>query len=465
MWHVELEVNMKLSQWQMHVWSYVHTHHYNQNDRLGPASAEFANTYSFMQWRENKFFVRQADGEGAGKWLHLQGDGFLGPASPWWAAAIALHPTTSAIEQQLWDQDHFLNIYHYYPSQEAGIKLDVLRERSKQHGYGYLGALASSLRAPKQVILHTELFAKGFTRFRMGVRRTCGTATSHRGAALAQDRLRHRERCFGTLRASWRVKNFFSAWRSLVQMQNEALRAQQDHEAQLRAILDLRELLAQKERFSAGAGKHAALCALWCSNSVSVPEELEVRQLSLLLATSRRKRSALEHGIHIIQTGASDLVICLRVLGAWRRLSLEGRLTGTLRRVEADAEQREANLERELMLQLEEATATIRRLEGELRSSERRHRVLSEEIASLQGLLDDAERQQRKERRCSSAQKVSECIAAESSGGAAAAFRPLGAAGRGSERAASEGARKLVLRPCRELWNQRPLHGRCGSER
>ena len=160
---------MKLSQWQMHVWrlggfvvpcvfdfllhyvrqvqllyvenfrSYVHTHHYNQNDRLGPASAEFANTYSFMQWRENKFFVRQADGEGAGKWLHLQGDGFLGPASPWWAAAIALHPTTSAIEQQLWDQDHFLNIYHYYPSQEAGIKLDVLRERSKQHGYGYLG--------------------------------------------------------------------------------------------------------------------------------------------------------------------------------------------------------------------------------------------------------------------------------------------------------------------------------------
>ncbi|CAE7661494.1 BTN1 [Symbiodinium sp. CCMP2456] len=169
----------------------------------------------------------------------------------------------------------------------------------------------------------------------------------------------------------------------------------QDHEAQLRAILDLRELLAQKERFSAGAGKHTALCAL-CS--VSVPEELEVRQLSVLLATSRRKRSTLEHGIHIIQTGASDLVVCLRVLGAWRRLSLEGRLTGALRRVEADAEQREANLERELMLQLEEATATIRRLEGELRSSERRHRVLSEEIASLQRLLDEAELQQRKAR-------------------------------------------------------------------
>lgn len=187
-----------------------------------------------------------------------------------------------------------------------------------------------------------------------------------------EDRLRHRQRCFGTLRASWRVKNFFSAWRSLVQMQNEALRVQQDHEAQLRAILDLRELLAQKE--------------------------LEVRQLSLLLATSRRKRSTLEHGIHIIQTGASDLVICLRVLGAWRRLSREGRLTDALRRVEADAQQREANLERELMLQLEEATATIRRLEGELRSSERRHRVLSEEIASLQRLLDEAELQQRKAR-------------------------------------------------------------------
>ncbi|CAE7828352.1 BTN1 [Symbiodinium necroappetens] len=169
-----------------------------------------------------------------------------------------------------------------------------------------------------------------------------------------------------------RLRNFFSAWRSLVQMQNEALRVQQDHEAQLRAILDLRELLAQKE--------------------------LEVRQLSLLLATSRRKRSTLEHGIHIIQTGASDLVICLRVLGAWRRLSREGRLTDALRRVEADAQQREANLERELMLQLEEATATIRRLEGELRSSERRHRVLSEEIASLQRLLDEAELQQRKAR-------------------------------------------------------------------
>eukprot|EP00439_Symbiodinium_sp_Y106_P015446 s6430_g2.t1 len=128
-------------------------------------------------------------------------------------------------------------------------------------------------------------------------------------AGTLEDRLRHRERCFGTLRASWQVKNSFSAWRSLVETQNEAFRVQEDHDAQLRAIFDLQELLAQKD--------------------------LENRQLSLMLVTSERKRSTLAHSVHVIQTGASDLVICIRVFAAWRRLSVEGRLTGTLLRIEA----------------------------------------------------------------------------------------------------------------------------------
>ncbi|CAE7510418.1 BTN1 [Symbiodinium natans] len=187
-----------------------------------------------------------------------------------------------------------------------------------------------------------------------------------------EDRLRRRERCFGTLRASWRVKNCFSVWRSFVQMQNEAVRVQQDHEAQLRAIFDLRELLAQKEQ--------------------------EVRQLSLLVRTGERKRSSLERSVHVMHTGALDLVLRTRAFGAWRLLSLRDRLAGALQRVEAEAVQREADLERQLLLQLEDASSNNRRLEAELRSSERRQRVMAEEIAALQRQLDEAEAQLRKAR-------------------------------------------------------------------
>ncbi|CAE6934984.1 unnamed protein product [Symbiodinium sp. CCMP2592] len=69
----------------------------------------------------------------------------------------------------------------------------------------------------------------------------------------------------------------------------------------------------------------------------------------------------------------------------------------------------------------------------------------AQEIASLQSLLDDAELQQRKagaERRAApGTQRRAAQQRRALFGGAAAARSPLGAVGRGSERAASEGAR------------------------
>lgn len=66
--------------------------------------------------------------------------------------------------------------------------------------------------------------------------------------AELEARAQRRQRNWGTLSSSWLVKNCFSAWRSFVQAQLAAARAQMQQELQLSAVLELQTSLLKKEQ-------------------------------------------------------------------------------------------------------------------------------------------------------------------------------------------------------------------------
>ncbi|CAJ1343989.1 unnamed protein product, partial [Effrenium voratum] len=167
-------------------------------------------------------------------------------------------------------------------------------------------------------------------------------------------RAQQRQRNFGTLSSSWLVKNCFSAWRSHVRVQLQAARAHQDQEAQLRMVLELQALLSKKEEDI----QHLA-------REMEINERHSFERLSL--ARSLAQEAALRG----------------RAFWAWRLLAARWSLQRRVEALEAQLS-KAADVEADLLQQLEESASEHQRLEAELRASQLRQRVTAEELAALQ---------------------------------------------------------------------------------
>eukprot|EP00434_Breviolum_minutum_P022984 symbB.v1.2.020277.t1/scaffold1692.1/size111236/6 len=138
-------------------------------------------------------------------------------------------------------------------------------------------------------------------------------------------RAQQRQRNWGTLSSSWLVKNCFSAWRSFVQAQVTAARAQMQQDLQLSVVLELQASLAKKDE-----------------------------EIKRLLAEMRRNQQTSLNRLTLQRNAAADASLRSRVFSAWRW-----------------------TLERKLREALE-------RLEAELRTVQMTLRVTNEELSSLQ---------------------------------------------------------------------------------
>eukprot|EP00931_Biecheleriopsis_adriatica_P048960 TRINITY_DN28307_c0_g1_i1.p1 TRINITY_DN28307_c0_g1~~TRINITY_DN28307_c0_g1_i1.p1 ORF type:complete len:1450 (+),score=382.88 TRINITY_DN28307_c0_g1_i1:68-4417(+) len=178
------------------------------------------------------------------------------------------------------------------------------------------------------------------------------------GSSL-ESHARMRQRCWGTLRSSWLVKNSFSTWRSHVLLTLQAERARHERSQELSVIWELENLVALKT------------------------EEIQ----ELLRRLERDRRSNLK----IVTFNEIDHMLGRfqeRVFAAWRLEAYKSSFGTEHYRLQTAHAQRQAALESEQMQQLAEMGTELKRLESGLRDAELGHEATREELGNLRLQLE-----------------------------------------------------------------------------